>query len=128
MHPIFINSHTEWLLALNSTQPMLPSSKWFKLEYLDVYMRMGKGVVNGEYVEAVTIATVECCSPGQGHFKKFITQLEQFCRDNLPNHILLVENVVSAELQTMLAKHNYEATDKHYHNDKLMVCHMHKKP
>ena len=104
---MFIDNHLEWLLALKEIKPTLPQSKWFKLEYIDVYLRMGKRVVDGQYMEAVTIANIECVAPGQGHFRAFITELETFCKSNLPDHIILAENVVAPNLYTMLLKHHY---------------------
>lgn len=127
-NPMFITNLYDWLIALQHTE--IPRTKHFTVdEVIHTYMRIGRYMIEGSISQAVTIASVDSDKPGEGHFKQFITTLEEFCRTNLPHHSIVVENVLNPDLLAQLQKHGYQLYDIHWdgHGD-IVVAHAHKKP
>ena len=93
---------------------LLNNSQWFYPEGIDVYLRIGKRLINSEYKQVVTISNITNAElmpnngmNGQGYFKAFMTFIESECAKHPDIDGILIENVMSERLNQILAKNNY---------------------
>lgn len=93
---------------------LLNNSQWFYPEGIDVYLRIGKRLINSEYKQVITISKVTNAElmpnndrNGQGYFKAFMTFIESECVKHPDIDGILIENVMSDRLTQILIKNGY---------------------
>lgn len=83
-----------------------PRSTWTGADELRVYIRKSKRAWAGKLIDAIDIASVETALPGQGHWKQFITWVEQEAEKR--GLAVFVESVLNQDLARGLLKHGYQ--------------------
>lgn len=93
---------------------LLNNSQWFYPEGIDVYLRIGKRLINSEYKQVITIRNITNAelmpnngTNGQEYFKAFMTFIEGECAKHPDIDGILIENVMSDRLTQILMKNNY---------------------
>lgn len=93
---------------------LLNNSQWFYPEGIDVYLRIGKRLINLEYKKVVTVSNITNADVlpnnqinGQGYFKSFMEFLESECNKHSDIDGILIENVMTERLTNILTKNNY---------------------
>lgn len=79
---------------------------WIKHPDLKIYMRKGRRIINRKTIKVVDIANVSAFKRGQGHFTKFLDELE----NRIKNHFdaIFIENVMDERFKNFFLKHGYE--------------------
>lgn len=99
---------TDWIDNRLNRNSLLPSNRWFKIDNLNIYLRVTKRVINApEFIATIDIASVSAISDkymGQGRFTNLLSHIE----NTYPNVCIYVESVINESLINFLISRGYK--------------------
>ena len=78
-------------------------NKWLKDRYLRVYVRKSRRMIEGDFLSALDIASIQATFPGKGHGTKFLMEAERIS----PFAVTFVECVHNERFRGWLVRNGW---------------------